>query len=203
MSTLQYAEADGTLKLLDVDALVAEGNTGISEVSENPIELGADVVDHIRDKSDELTVEFVITNTPTRTVSSHAEGSLGAFRESGGAVVLQFDAAFDRVAAVLADLTRVRKAGLLWRISTALRLYESFQLQQVQVSRDPKSGNSAKFSLNLHRAIFVSTRYSPAPPLLPRTRPRVANGTQPTQRPRDGLLAGLLNRGTRVPTGGH
>ncbi len=193
MTSIQYTERDGTLKLLDVDALVNEGNAAISEVTENPVELGADVADHVRDKSDALTIEFVITNTPTRTVSSHANGVLGSYRDNGkGAVVLQFDAAFDRVAAVHADLLRVKRAGLLWQVSTPLRTYADFLLEQVQASRDPKTGNSAKFTLNLRRAIFVSTQFVAAPPLLPRTPPRTNNGTQPTQRPRESILHRLL-----------
>lgn len=188
-TALQYAERDGTVHALDVDAVLHEANTAISEVSDNPVELGADVTDHIRDKSDAITIEFVISNTPTRVPTSHADGVTGAVRDNGGrGVVLSFDAQFDRVRAVREDLARVKKLGLLWRIETALRVYEDFLIEQMVVDRDATSGKSAKFTLQMRRAIFVSTRFVAVPVLQPRTRPRTRQGNQPTRPPRNPAL---------------
>jgi len=201
-TALQYAERDGTVKPLDVDAVVHEANTAISEVSDNPVELGADVTDHIRDKSDALVIEFVISNTPTRVPSSHADGATGGVRTGAGGddkgVVLRFDAQFDRVYVVREDLARVKRLGLLWRIETALRIYEDFLIEQLVVDRDAKSGKSAKFTLQMRRAIFVATQFAAVPVLQPRTRPRAAQGTQPTRPAREPALRQLANAITRL-----
>lgn len=190
---IQWTEASGSTTVLDTDAVVTETNAMASEITDNPIELGADVTDNARDKSDQLTLEFVISNTPTRVPKSHANGVTGSTRATpdGKAVVLQFDAQFDRVQAVQQDLARVKKAALLWQITTALRIYGNFLLEQINVTRDGKTGNSAKFSLQLRRALFVSTQYAAVPVLQPRTLPTATQSTQPTRTPHNGILARL------------
>jgi len=194
---LTWAEVDGEVKTLDVDALMREGNTGTSELTENPIELGADVTDHIRDKSDALTLEFVITNTPLRVPTSHMQGITGSVRKvdtkNGNVVALAFDSQFDRVKAVYDDLSRVRKAGLLWRIESPVRVYEDFLIETLAYARDNKTGDAATFILGMKRARFVSTRVV-AIPRRRRTRPTVNTGTQATRPPRDSIGWRLFNR---------
>jgi hypothetical protein len=193
---IQYRESDsGVLRELDVDAVLREGVTSVSEVTEHPVELGAEIVDHVRDKSETLTLEFFVSNTPTRVPRAQAQGTQGAFRqdpETGG-VVLQFGGTLDRVRDVEAELRLARSRAWLWRIETALREYPELVLEQVQVSRDERTGDGAAFTCTFKRVLFVSTRVASVPALR-RVRPQVNRGAQPVQRPRDTLLRTIGDR---------
>jgi hypothetical protein len=190
-----WAERDGQIKSLDIDAVLREGSTEVSEITENPIELSADVADHIRDKTDSLTLEFVITNTPTRTPETNADGSQGAFRKgSHNGVALQFSSEFDRVASVRDTLTRVRTEGLKWQIFSALRVYTDFMIEQIQIARDNKTGDSAKFTMQMRRVRFVQTRVVAVPARRRRVPPTQALGTQPATAPRSTTLLQIANR---------
>lgn len=183
-TVITYRELDGTERPLDVDALVREGETLQSDVSEHPVEQGAPVADHVRDKLDSLVLEFVITNTPTRVPQSHMDGVGGSFRSADKAVVLSFDSQFDRVSAVERDLRRVKTAGLLWNVSTALRDYSGFAIEQIAVERADGKGGSARFTLTLRRLNFVTTSVVDVPHRRRRTRPPISRGQQPPQPPR-------------------
>lgn len=177
-----YAERDGAIKRIDCDAVVREGWDSDAEVTESPIERGAEVVDHVREKNDALTLEILITNTPTRVPQSHMSGVGGTTTKDEAGTVLVFDGEFDRVRNVAQDLVRVKAAGLLWYIQTALNDYDEYLLQNFKATKEARTGNSATFILTLKRARFVDTNDTS----IPRTRraaPRVNAGAQQTERP--------------------
>lgn len=196
MVVLRYTETDGTERTLDVDAVVREGETLQSEITEHPVERGAPVADHAYDKLDSLVLEFVITNTPTRVPESHMSGVGGSFRSSGGAVVLSFDSQFDRVREVETDLRRIKSAALLWNVSTGLRDYNEFIIEQIAIERTEGRGSSAKFTVTLRKFRFVTTSVAAVPHRQRRTRPPVSRGQQPPQPPRASVLHGWFGRGS-------
>jgi hypothetical protein len=58
-----------------VDASLRETYSYGAEVTEHPVEQGADVADHIRPRSRVLSIEAVVTNTPIEVPGSHADGT--------------------------------------------------------------------------------------------------------------------------------
>lgn len=189
-----WTELDGRVGTLDVDAVLREGNTEVSEITENPVELSADVTDHIRDKSDTLTIEFVITNTPVEIPQTNAEGVSGAFQKNSnsGGVTLQFSGEFNRVVSVRETLSRVRRQGLKWQVFSAVKTYSDFLLEQIQFSRDQNTGDAVSFVLQLKRVRFVSTRVVSVPVRRRRVIPNQARGTQPPAPPRNSAIYNLV-----------
>jgi hypothetical protein len=192
--SLTFVDTDGTSKMLDVDAVTREGSTSVAEITENPIESGAVVTDHIRVKPDTLTLEFKITNTPIRQPQSHMNGVTSSVGQSanGNASVLTWSGAFNRVVAVEADLLRIQAAGLLWTITSDIRVYSNFLLEQIQANKDDSTGDSADFILSFKLARFVDTRVTNIPQLR-RVRPQIPAGQQPTQPPRNSLSYNALH----------
>lgn len=193
--TLTWTEKNGELRSLDTDAVLREGSTRIAEVTENPVERGADVSDHIRPKTDTLILEFIITNTPIRVPETNADGVSGTTRKTENGVVLVFSGEFDRVGSVYQTLKRVCEEGLLWQIYSGLTVYSSFALEQVQAERDQKAGTSAKFTCTFKRVRIVSTRQVSIPVRRRRVRPNQPRGVQQTEPPRNGFVLTLLRRG--------
>lgn len=54
----------GTTKVLTFDATLSEDHKWSSTITDHPVELGADIADHVRKDLDELTLEVFISNSP-------------------------------------------------------------------------------------------------------------------------------------------
>lgn len=191
---LTYTERDGTIKEVSADAVTREGNTRVAEVTENPVERGADVADHIRPKTDTLVLEFYVTNTPIKSPTSHAEGVTGAVQRTEAGTVLAFSGVFDRVSEVHSDLKRVQDAGLKWTIFSGLTVYADFALAQIQAERDAKAGSSVKFVCTFQRLRIVATRQVSIPVRRRRVRPQQPRGVQQPEPPRNSVLSQVFRR---------
>ena len=66
MATIYY-ERDGISNILTFDATMRETLSGDGQVSEHPVEEGADRADHFRAKRASITVSAMVTNTPIRS----------------------------------------------------------------------------------------------------------------------------------------
>ncbi len=66
---------EGAAQVLSFDASVAERHSLVSEVTDHPVESGANIADHIRPVPLELDLEGVISNTPLRTPPDNADGA--------------------------------------------------------------------------------------------------------------------------------
>lgn len=199
-ATFTWYEQDGRLEAIDFDVLVREGGQETSELTENPIERGAPVSDHAREKSDTLNLEVLVTNTPLRLPTSNIDGvTAGVGRdERTGATVLQFSSEFDRVASVITTLTRVRSEKLRWTIYTPLRVYENFLIDQVQTERTSRLGGGVKLLLSLKKLRTVQTRIVAIPPRRRRVAPTQPVGSQPTEPPRNSFFSGTA-RASGIP----
>lgn len=58
-----------------LDVSVRESHGLSAEVTEHPVESGADVADHIRPKQRTVTIEGIISNTPIEVPQSHMDGA--------------------------------------------------------------------------------------------------------------------------------
>src|SRR5713101_5273233 len=52
------------LDVITIDATLQEVHKADAEVTEHPVELGADITDHVRPKPVELRIEGIISDTP-------------------------------------------------------------------------------------------------------------------------------------------
>lgn len=62
------------------DTILSETHSNVSELAEHPVELGADVTDHIRHQPESVTLEGVVSNTPT---TPGPPGPVGSFPGAG------------------------------------------------------------------------------------------------------------------------
>lgn len=69
-----YLEFDSTI--LYFDAVTSEAAEHTATVTEHPVEQGANVADHVRDGLDTVTLEVLVSNTPTQDINGLYGGSI-------------------------------------------------------------------------------------------------------------------------------
>lgn len=119
MVTLTATFSDGTTDSLDVDAITSEAPQAAAQITEWPVEQGADVSDHIRPEARQFRFELVISNTP--------------FGRDAGAGA---EAAFEL-------LVIWRDLGALITVPTTFGSYGSLGIVSVSATRDAKSGGAS------------------------------------------------------------
>jgi hypothetical protein len=207
MASLIY-EAAGELETVFFDAVPSEKHGASSTPTDHPVEVGAPLTDHVRQNRDSLSLEAMVTNAPI--MSPNVDGANGSPRPLTLSVgdsrlvrpalfpigaeflaetkqftpqTLQFDQAFDRVAAVWAKLRKIKEEALEVTVVTGLQTYDSMLLSSISAPRQGPAG-SINFGLEFVAFRYATTQTVGAPdPVQPRGRPRVAQGAQPTEPP--------------------
>jgi hypothetical protein len=77
---IAFQDGSGAFTSIHVDATIRESHNTSSQVTEHPVEQGANVSDHVRPELEKLTLEVFITNTPIRLPKSHVSGVLAEIK---------------------------------------------------------------------------------------------------------------------------
>ena len=83
MITLTWTTKEGVNSVLYFDAEVREEYVLGSDVTTHPVELGANISDHVRPRLKELIVEGVITNTPLTNNDANGKATRVGFKIDG------------------------------------------------------------------------------------------------------------------------
>jgi hypothetical protein len=152
-----------------VECWLAEEHTRELEVTENPVEIGAPIVDHAFVKPQELVVEFGVSNTPLGFISDDF-GERGTDR-IGFARDLLFDLQSNKALLVVETLTGGNYARML--------------LQKITWRTDKKTVNAVRFSIKLKELILSSTaetQYT-ALPAEAKTKKKIAKAKKKGEKP--------------------
>lgn len=122
---------------LFVDVATAEDHSFDSEVTEYPVESGADVADHVRPRPQMVSIEGIVTNTP---IGSQAQPTLDAQRSSEA----------------LAMLLAMRDAREPIRVETALKTYENMLLEALNVTENAETGDALRFRASFKQLQIVT-----------------------------------------------
>ncbi len=130
---------------VEFDCSVSETHVDEAEITDHPVEGGADMTDHIRKLPVSLELNGLITNTPVAIMASLTGGSPVTTD------VLPF--VLDRVEAGYAELRRTMDEGERLDVSTSLRSYENMAIKNLVVSRDVSNGNVLNCKIGLREII--------------------------------------------------
>jgi hypothetical protein len=132
---------------LEFDAVISERHDGEVDVTEHPVEKGANITDHARPKPWVVTIEAIISNTPidkeqnTRIISSRGFTiETSAQQEYPQGTVGYVETAFQK-------LISMRDACEFMTVVTELRTYRNMILTSLTVPRDNKTGDAIKFTV--------------------------------------------------------
>jgi hypothetical protein len=162
---------------LVLDCSISEQHQGDVEVTEHPVEFGANIVDHARPKPEQVTLEGLISNTPI---------TLGQARRivSTAGVAVESSVLEDALAgqpgyaeAAYATLRDLRENPRLVTIKTALRDYEDMVMTSLSVPRDAKTGEALRFTATFRHVRLVKNK-STTVTVRKERRPKVEYGKQ-------------------------
>jgi hypothetical protein len=197
--------ADGETEI-DFDGVESETHPDLATVTEHPVEVGVNIVDHVRLEPAVISLSVIVSNTPLRGGNTRAisydlpkreppfDGSPGAlFREAKalfasdpGPLVVQAKSfpAVDRIALIQGVLDEIRLASELVAVVTMSRTYYDCVLTRSELQRS-KFG-SAIFGLDFRKVDIVATQNVAAPvPLEPRGAPKISKGSQAAKDAKD------------------
>lgn len=128
------------------DLAVSAETSYESELTEHPIEAGSTVGDHIIDKPATLTLECVVSDTPTGEIANHPT------RQAAGAdAPLVSEAAWQK-------LLEIRAAKRAVVIETGRRTYESMVIIALSDRDDADSAGGLQFTVTFERLEVVQNK---------------------------------------------
>jgi hypothetical protein len=126
-----------------IDLALTEEHSFDSEVTEYPVENGADISDNIRNKPLEITLEGIVSDTPIGAIAQDAT------RQAGAGTPLPSRDAYTRIVAI-------RDARELVTIETSLGKFERMALTHIGVPRDRSTGKALKFTVTFRQVTLVT-----------------------------------------------
>jgi hypothetical protein len=127
-----------------LDATVNEVFTASASVTENPVEDGSNVCDHVREEPDELQIEGIISNTPIMPMAS----------------LYNVPTRAEDAYSALLDLMSARAAIT---VSTPKGDYEDMVMTSLSRTRNAAAGDAAHVSIKLRKIRKVASTEVGAP----------------------------------------
>lgn len=149
---------------ITIDAVVTETHGHQLQVTEHPVEEGADITDHARVRPDTITLDCAVTDTPRG--SEPAPG---------------------RSAAIYEQLRLLMDTAKLVTVVTTLRVYESMVLESLSAPRTAKEAGGLRFTATLREIRVVQNKTSIVTVTRePIAKKKVSSGKQAAQEAVDG-----------------
>lgn len=130
---------------ITLDAAFGSDYQGDADVTEHPLELGADVADHFRPKQEQVQITGAVSDTP---ISAGARALIGQQKLNERT----------RAGDALAFLRRLREEGHLCTITDRRLSMADMVLSSLRVPRDPKTGSAVNFTATFRRIKTVQTQ---------------------------------------------
>lgn len=153
----------------EIDAAAQEEHSFDSEVTEYPVEKGADIADHVRSRPIVVTIEGIVSDTP-----------LGSLRERR---ITEFGdplVAGDVSEGMFAKLQKIRDAREPVTIVTSLRKYDNMVLQSISIPRDATTGDALRFRAQFIQIVLVTNARTVIRTAEPGGKKKTDQGNKPT-----------------------
>jgi hypothetical protein len=161
--------AVGALHTIVFDSSPNETHGRSNEITEHPLEVGANVADHVRPKQPTLSIEAIFSNSPALADTPATPGSAESLH---------------------GQLEELSDAGQVMTVTTSLKTYDSMVIESISTPRSSASGDSVRFTIGFRKLKFVSNRTTKV--IVsdePKAQPQVSKGstvapkvTQPDER---------------------
>lgn len=157
-----------------IDATLTENHNFEAEATDNPVEEGVVISDHINLKPEIYTLTGVISDTPIDLTASirgavtsagilagkEIVGPLGAYAGVGAGAVanLLTGGSGNRMKNAFDYLRNLQSARVPFTVITGLNVYEHMVITSLNMNRDNKSGRSFNFTATLKKIRIVKSQ---------------------------------------------
>lgn len=138
------------IQSLDFDATLDELHEWKNEVTQNPVETGSPISDHVIEKPDKLRLQGVITNSPLR--GEFAGQYFGGDTES------------PRIQTAFEAIRELHKARDVVVVYTKHAIYTDMVIESVSIPRNAQIGEEIQFTMELVNIRLVATQMVTLPP---------------------------------------
>ena len=142
----------------EIDATLRELHESNCEITDDPIEDGADASDHVQLKPKTVTLEGVVTDTPISTIGiTNVQGIMS----SVNSILGKSSRSMDGYDILLALQSKKQPFDLV----TGLKTYKNMLIEELSVQRTKDTGRAIDFTAKLKEIIIVKTREVPLRPI--------------------------------------
>lgn len=161
---------------IELDALVSEQFSAEVDVTEHPVEKGANISDHARPRPETVTLEGVITNTPAPKTTDAT-----TLRTQGDVTFKSRTESVDTEASAraLSKMLALKDGGRLVDIVTGLRTYRSMLMTSLSIPRTAATGEALRFTAVFRQIRQVSSKSVTVTRTEPKTKAKKNLGNRP------------------------
>ncbi len=195
------AGTPGSIGGFVMDVTVLEDHVMSNDVTEDPVEEGAPMTDHIRRRADMLTLQCAVTDHPMGemvTLRAKADAAKAAIN-SIAPVATTLDPYGSVTEECRAYMTRLMEDCEPVVVVTSIRTYDSMALVSFRESRSPGSGAGLMFTAELRKIRIVSNERTSSRVAVPRAAKKQNRGHLPAVESVDDAEAYLKQLKNRKP----
>lgn len=162
---LVTADQIGTIS---VDAALEEVGTDLLQVTEHPVEAGANITDHSFYRPAELVMHCGWSNA-NAPFANHLGGNQTFF---GGSLVKD-----DYVSSIYSQLLALQQSLQPFTVVTTMRSYQNMLITSIALTRDQKTSQALMITVAMRQIIFVSTSTTSLAPIADQANPAQTSQT--------------------------
>lgn len=150
----------------EIDVAESEEHTFENDVTEHPVESGADITDHVRARAIVVTVEGIVSDTPLEALARRRNELV----EIGGETFAKpSEEAFAR-------LLEINDSREPITIETSLKTYSDMVLQSLSAPRNAGTGEALRFSATFKQVRLVTSERTTVLVSVPRGKKKINRG---------------------------
>jgi hypothetical protein len=139
-------DTGGPQAVFTMDVSVSESHSLQSDITEHPVETGSDISDHIRNRPRVLSIQGLVTDTPSGILAlAIVPGLIDRF------------ASIPRSIQIFQEIERNWVNKKTFDIVTGLKVYKNMGLVSVVIPRTAERGRGLQFEFQLKEINFVSS----------------------------------------------
>jgi hypothetical protein len=151
----------GNIGGIAVQTTIEEAMTDSLDITENPVEQGADITDHAYVKPSNLVMRCGWSNS---NPSAALNAVVSLF--TGGSLSVH-----DYVSSVYAQLLALQQSRQPFTVSTSIRLYQNMLMPTIALTRDKTNSQALMVTVTMKNVLLVSTQTTTLPPVTSQANP--------------------------------
>lgn len=156
---IKSTEEGGDDTIISLDAVIQETHTSSARVTSNPIELGAEINDHVIIEPTKLRIRGAITDTPLgfAALSTIVDNVTNLFGSSTEENLTRSQQGYKQI-------VQIRNDRLPIEVQTGLVKYSNMVITNIEVSQDKDTSKIAIMDISLQELIIVESEITQLDP---------------------------------------